>query len=55
MELGEESLNIIKHFRDQVKIFHPTTEFTAEYLKEKVNFLDVNIKLINDELKKFVF
>ena len=25
--------------------FHPTMKFTAEYLKETINFLDVNIRL----------
>ena len=32
-------------------MFHSTIKFTAEYSKEKVNFLDVNIKLIDGELK----
>ena len=48
-ENGEESLKI---FMEQVKIFHSTIKFTAEYSYKEVNFLDVNIKLIDGELKK---
>ena len=32
-------------------MFHSTIKFTTEYSKEKVNFSDVNIKLIDGELK----
>ena len=28
-------------------MFHPAIKFTAEYLKEEANLLDVNIKLID--------
>ena len=28
-------------------MFHSTIKFTAEYSKEEVNFLDVNVKLID--------
>ena len=51
-EHGEESLKV---FIEQVNIFHSTIEFTAEYSKEEVNFLDVNIKLIDEELKTDLF
>ena len=38
---------------NQVNMFHFTViKFTAEYSKEEVNFLDVNIKLIDGELKR---
>ena len=47
-EHGEESLKV---FIEQVNMFHSTIKFTAEYSKEDVNFLDVNIKLIDGELK----
>ena len=47
-EHGEESL---RDAIDQVKLFHPTIKFTAEYSKEEVNFLDLNIILIDRELK----
>ena len=45
-EYGEESLKV---FIDQVNMFHPTTKFIeikfiAEYSKEEVNFLHLNIK-----------
>ena len=51
-EHGEESLSV---FIDQVNLFHPTIKFTAEYSKEEVNFLDLNIKLIDGELKTDLF
>ena len=51
-EHGEESL---RDFIDQVNLFHPTIKFTAEYSKEEVNFLDLNIKLIDGELKTDLF
>ena len=47
-EHDEESLKV---FIDQVNMFHPAIKFTAEYFKEEVNFLDLNIKLIDRELK----
>ena len=37
---GEESLKI---FLEQVNMFHYTIKFTAEYSKEEVSFLEVNI------------
>ena len=48
----EESLKV---FIDQVIIFHPTVKFTAEYSKEEVNFLDLNITLIHAELQTNLF
>ena len=51
-EHGEESP---RGFIDQVNLFHPTIKFTAEYSKEEVNFLDLNIKLIDGELKTDLF
>ena len=36
-------------------MFHSTIKFAAVYSKEKVNFLDVNIKLIDGELKTDFF
>ena len=47
-EHGEEWL---RYFIDQVTLFHPTIKFTAEYSKKEVNFLELNIKLIDGELK----
>ena len=47
-EHGEESLKV---FREQVNMFHSTIKFTAKYSEEEVNFLDVNIKQIDGELK----
>ena len=51
-EHGEESL---RDFIDQVNLFHLKIKFTAEYSKEEVNFLDLNIKLIDGELKTDLF
>ena len=45
----------MKVFIEQVNIFHSTIKFTAEYSKEEVNFLNVNIKLIDGELKADLF
>ena len=36
-------------------MFHPTIKFTAEYSKDQVNFLDLNIKLIDGKLKTELF
>ena len=49
---GEESLRI---FIDQVNLFHPIIKFIAEYSKQEVNFLDLNIKLIDGEIKADLF
>ena len=45
-EHGEECLKV---FIGQINMFHSTIKFTAEYSKEEVNFLSVNIKLIDGE------
>ena len=50
-EHGKDSL---KAFIYQVNMFHPTINFTAEYSKDEVNFLDLNIKLIDAELVSLV-
>ena len=49
---SEESLEV---FIEQVNVFHSTIIFTAEYSKEEINFLDVNIKLIDGKLKTDLF
>ena len=36
-------------------MFHRTIKFTAEYCKEEVDFLDLNIKLLNGGLKTDLF
>ena len=48
-EHGEESLKVF--IVQVVNTFHSTIKFTAEYSKEEVISLDVNIKLIDGELK----
>ena len=42
-EHGEESM---EKFLNKLSSFHPTIKFTAEYSKETINFLDVNIRLV---------
>ena len=46
-EHGEESL---KEFINEINSFHPTIIFTADWSKEKVNFLDVEVTLKNGAL-----
>ena len=51
-EHGEESLEI---FLNKLNSFHPTIKFTAEYSKETINFLDVNIRLVGGQLMTDLF
>ena len=51
-EHGEESL---EKFLTKLNSFHPTNKFTAEYLKETINFLNVNIRLVDGELVTNLF
>ena len=51
-EHGEESL---EKFLNKLNTFHPTIKFTAEYSKETINFLDVNVRLVEGELMTDLF
>ena len=51
-EHGEESL---EKFLNKLNTFHPTIKFTAEYSKEAINFLDVNVRLVEGELMTDLF
>ena len=51
-EHGEESL---KEFINEINSFHPTIKFTADWSKEKVNFLDVEVTLRNGVLSTDLF
>ena len=51
-EHGGESLKVLI---EQVNMFHSTIKFTVKYSKEEVNFLDVNIKLVDGDLKRDLF
>ena len=51
-EHGEES---IKEFINEINSFHPTMKFTADWSKEKVNFLDVEVTLNNGVLSSDLF
>ena len=42
-EHGEEFLEKVLN---KLNSFHPTIKFSAEYSKETINFLDVNIRLV---------
>ena len=47
-EHGEDSL---KKFIETLNAFHPTIKFKAEWSREKINFLDVNVRLRNRQLE----
>ena len=47
-EHGEDSL---KQFIETLNACHPTIKFTAEWSKEDINFLDVNVRLKNRQLE----
>ena len=49
---GEESLKV---FLEQVNTFHSTIKLNAKCSKQEINFLDVNIKLIHEELNADLF
>ena len=49
LDHGEESSKVLIK---QVNMFHTTIKFTAEYSKEEVHFVDVNMKLIHGKLKR---
>ena len=51
-EHGEESL---KEFINEIKSFHPAIKFTADWSKEKVNFLDVEVTPKNGVLSANLF
>ena len=46
-EHGEEYL---EKFLNKLNTFYPTITFTAEYSKEAINVLDVNVRLVEGEL-----
>ena len=51
-EHGEEFL---KKFINEINSFHPTTKFTADWSKEKIDFLDVKVTLKNSVLSTDLF
>ena len=46
-EHGEEYL---EKFLNKLNTFHPTIKFTAECSQETINFLDVNVRLVEGKL-----
>ena len=46
---------ILQVFIDQFNMIHPTIKFNAEYSKEEVNLLNLNIKRIDGELYTDLF
>ena len=51
-EHGEESP---EKFLNKLNTSHPTIKFTTEYSKEAINFLDVNVRLVEGELMTDLF
>ena len=51
-EHGGESL---EKFLNKLNNFHPIIKFTAEYSKETINFLNVNIRLVGGKLTADLF
>ena len=47
--------NLWKQFLNKLNTFHPAMKFTAEYSKETINFLDVNVRLVEGELMTDLF
>ena len=45
---GEDSS---KQFTETIHVCHPTIKFTAEWSKEEIKFLNVNIRLRNRQLE----
>ena len=53
MEVKDDNVLIWEHeeeslekFLNKLNSFHPTIKFTAQYSKETINFLEVNIGLV---------
>ena len=44
-------MDSLKQFIETLNAGHPTIKFTAEWSKEGINFLDVNIRLRNKQLE----
>ena len=40
----------MEQFLNKLNGSHPTINFTAEYSKETINFLDINIRLVEGEI-----
>ena len=53
--IWEHSEELLKEFINEINAFHPTVKFTAEWSKEKANFLDVAVTLKNDVLSTNLF
>ena len=45
----------MEKFHNKLNTFYPTIKFTAEYSKEAINFLDVNVRLVEGELMTDLF
>ena len=43
--------NSLKQLIETLNAFQPTMKFTAEWSREEINFLDVNIRLKNRQLE----
>ena len=45
----------MEKFHNKLNTFYPTIKFTAEYSKQAINFLDVNVRLVEGELMTDLF
>ena len=53
--LWEHGQNKLKSFIDKINKVHPTIEFTAEWSKTSINFLDVTVSLIEGVIETDLF
>ena len=51
MEVWEHGEDSLKEFIETLNACHSTIKFTAEWSKEEINFLDVNVRLRNRQLE----
>ena len=52
--IWEHEKDSLKRFIETLNACQPTIKFTAEWLKEKINLLYVNVKLRNRELETYL-
>ena len=53
--IREHGKGSLKELINEINSFHPTIKFTADWSKEKVNFLDVEVTLKNVVLSTDLF
>ena len=53
--IWEHGEKLLKEFLNEINSFYSTIRFTADWSKEKVNFLDVEVTLNNGVLSTDLF